>query len=209
MGEGRMPGVDRALRVDRPPGGDPVEGRDALARVGGSSSARSSSDPSHPVKPFVSHSCGVSEVRIRAATPEDADVIAEVFIASFGTLTFLPQLHTDAETFDFIANKVVGEQEVLVAERHGGIVGFLAMSHGNFLEHMYVHPDSQGRGVGSALLMRAKQRMPDGFRLWLFQQNTQARRFYERHGLRAIEFTEGAGNEEQMPDALYEWRPGT
>ena len=182
-----MPGVDRALGVDRQPGGDPLEGRDALARVGGSSSARSSSDPSHPVKPFVSHSCGVSEVRIRAATPEDADVIAEVFIASFDTLTFLPQLHTDAETF----------------------VGFVAMTQGNFLEHMYVHPDSQGRGVGSALLTRAKQRMPNGFRLWLFQQNTQARRFYERHGLRAIEFTEGAGDEEQMPDALYEWRPGT
>jgi ribosomal protein S18 acetylase RimI-like enzyme len=152
----------------------------------------------------------VSEkVRIRAATPEDADAIAEVFIASFATLSFLPRLHTNAETIDFIANKVLREQEVLVAEQNGGIVGFVAMAHGNFLEHLYVHPDSQGRGVGSVLLMRAKQRMPDGFRLWLFQQNTQARRFYERHGLRAIEFTEGAGNEEQMPDALYEWRPGT
>jgi ribosomal protein S18 acetylase RimI-like enzyme len=152
----------------------------------------------------------VSEkVRIRAATPEDADAIAEVFIASFATLSFLPRLHTNAETIDFIANKVLREQEVLVAEQNGGIVGFVAMAHGNFLEHLYVHPDSQGRGVGRVLLMRAKQRMPDGFRLWLFQQNTQGRRFYERHGLRAIEFTEGAGNEEQMPDALYEWRPGT
>jgi ribosomal protein S18 acetylase RimI-like enzyme len=152
----------------------------------------------------------VSEkVRIRAATPEDADAIAEVFIASFATLSFLPRLHTNAETIDFIANKVLREQEVLVAEQNGGIVGFVAMAHGNFLEHLYVDPDSQGRGVGSVLLMRAKQRMPNGFRLWLFQQNTQARRFYERHGLRAIEFTEGAGNEEQMPDALYEWRPGT
>ncbi|MET1011169.1 MAG: GNAT family N-acetyltransferase [Actinomycetota bacterium] len=149
------------------------------------------------------------KMRIRAATPEDADVIAEVFIASFATLSFLPRLHTNAETIDFIANKVLREQEVLVAEQNGGIVGFVAMAHGNFLEHLYVHPDSQGRGVGSVLLMRAKQRMPDGFRLWLFQQNTQARRFYERHGLRAIEFTEGAGNEERMPDALYEWRPGT
>ena len=148
-------------------------------------------------------------MRIRAATPEDADAIAEVFIASFATLSFLPRLHTNAETIDFIANKVLREQEVLVAEQNGGIVGFVAMAHGNFLEHLYVHPDSQGRGVGSVLLMRAKQRMPDGFRLWLFQQNTQARRFYERHGLRAIEFTEGAGNEERMPDALYEWRPGT
>jgi ribosomal protein S18 acetylase RimI-like enzyme len=152
----------------------------------------------------------VSEkVRIRAATPEDADAIAEVFIASFATLSFLPRLHTNAETIDFIANKVLREQEVLVAEQNGGIVGFVAMAHGNFLEHLYVHPDSQGRGVGSVLLTRAKQRMPNGFRLWLFQQNTQARRFYERHGLRAIEFTEGAGNEEQMPDAMYEWRPGT
>ena len=148
-------------------------------------------------------------MRIRAATPEDVDAIAEVFIASFATLTFLPRLHTDAETSDFIANKVLREQEVLIAEQNGGIVGFVAMAHGNFLEHMYVHPDSQGRGVGSALLMRAKQRMPNGFRLWLFQQNTQARRFYERHGLRAVEFTEGAGNDEQMPDAPYEWRPDT
>jgi ribosomal protein S18 acetylase RimI-like enzyme len=150
---------------------------------------------------------GVADkVRIRTATPGDADAIAEVFIASFDTLTFLPRLHTNAETLDFIANKVLREQEVLVAEENGGIVGFTAMAHGNFLEHLYVHPDSQGRGIGSGLLARAKERMPGGFRLWVFQQNTQARRFYERHGLRVIELTEGAGNEEQMPDALYEWR---
>ena len=146
------------------------------------------------------------KVRIQTATPGDADAIAEVFIASFDTLTFLPRLHTNAETLDFIANKVLREQEVLVAEENGGIVGFIAMEHGNLLEHLYVHPDSQGRGIGSALLARAKERMPGGFRLWVFQQNTQARRFYERHGLRVVELTEGAGNEEQMPDALYEWR---
>jgi hypothetical protein len=35
-----------------------------------------------------------------------------------------------------------------------------------------------------------------------------ARRFYERHGLRAVRFTDGTGNEEKTPDALYEWRPG-
>ena len=146
------------------------------------------------------------EVRIRAATHEDADAVARVFIASFGTLTFLPKLHTDEETFDFIANTVLREQEVLVAEIGRAPGGFVAMGHGNFVEHLYVHPDHQRRGIGSALLECAKERMPGGFRLWTFQENTAARRFYERRGLRAIELTDGAGNEEQTPDVLYEWR---
>lgn len=147
------------------------------------------------------------EVRIRAATDDDADAIARLFIASFGTLTFLPKLHTDEETVDFITNTVVREQEVVVAESDDAPVGFVAMAHGDFVQHLYVHPEHQRRGIGSALLDRAKERMPDGFRLWTFQQNTAARRFYERHGLDVIELTDGAGNEEQTPDVLYGWRP--
>jgi hypothetical protein len=100
------------------------------------------------------------------------------------------------------------EQEVLVAEEDGTIVGFLAMAHADTLEHLYDLPGSQGR-VGGALLARAKERMPGGFCLWVFQQNAEARRSYERHGLSLIERTEGAGNEERMPDARYEWRPDT
>jgi GNAT superfamily N-acetyltransferase len=74
--------------------------------------------------------------------------------------------------------------------------------------HLYVHPDLQGRGIGDALLTRAKELRPDGFRLWVFQRNTNARRFYEHRGLRLVELTDGEGNEEREPDALYEWRPG-
>ena len=64
------------------------------------------------------------------------------------------------------------------------------------------------RGIGSALLERAKARMPGGFRLWVFQANTGARRFYERNGLRVVRLTDGSENEEETPDALYEWLPG-
>jgi len=39
---------------------------------------------------------------------------------------------------------------------------------------------------------------------WVFQRNLAARRFYERHGSRLIEMTDGALNEEREPDALYE-----
>lgn len=44
-------------------------------------------------------------------------------------------------------------------------------------------------------------------RLRTFQENHGARRFYERHGFKKLEFADGSGNEEQCPDMLYEWKP--
>jgi GNAT superfamily N-acetyltransferase len=130
-----------------------------------------------------------------------------VFIPSFGSLAFLPRLHTDDEHRAFIANVVLPWQDVVVAEDDGRVAGFIAMTHAKVVEHLYVHPDHQGRGIGSVLLAEAKRRMPGGFRLWVFQENRRARRFYERHGLAVIELTDGSGNEEKTPDALYGW-PG-
>jgi GNAT superfamily N-acetyltransferase len=75
------------------------------------------------------------------------------------------------------------------------------------LLHIYLDADSTGRGIGTQLLELAKARRPGGFTLWTFQQNAGARRFYERHGLHAIEFGDGSGNEERTPDVKYEWRP--
>ena len=72
---------------------------------------------------------------------------------------------------------------------------------------LFVHPDAIGTGVGHALFEHVKTRRPDGFWFWVFQQNDRARRFYEAHGAIAVEFTDGAGNEEKTPDVRYEWRP--
>jgi ribosomal protein S18 acetylase RimI-like enzyme len=149
----------------------------------------------------------VSEgLRIRPAGAEDADPIARLFLASKATLTFLPNMHTDEETFHFIAHIVLRDQDVYVAETNGEITGFVAI-HGDMVEHLYVHPDLLRRGIGSALLQRAKERLPSGFRLWVFVENVPARRFYEQHGLRVIEETDGSRNDERTPDAVYEWKP--
>ena len=83
----------------------------------------------------------------------------------------------------------------------------MASLSNEMLDHFYVHPDAQGRGAGSALLDKAKERRPDGFTFWVFQQNENARRFYERRGCRLVRLTDGSGNEEKTPDALYEWKP--
>ena len=100
----------------------------------------------------------------------------------------------------------VERHETWVAEEHGQVVGFAQLS-ASTLENLYVDPDAQARSIGSALLDHAKQQRPAGFDFWVFQKNDGARRFYERHGCRLVELTDGAGNMEKEPDARYEWRP--
>jgi putative addiction module component (TIGR02574 family) len=41
-------------------------------------------------------------------------------------------------------------------------------------------------------------------RLYTFQANTRARSFWERHGFKAIAYSDGSTNEERCPDVLYE-----
>ena len=143
---------------------------------------------------------------IRRAGPHDADAVADVFTPSFSTLTFLPRLHTAEEDRGFIRNVVLAEHEVWVAEEDSRIVGFASLSDEK-LEHLYVHPDAYGRGIGATLLAKVKERRPQGFEFWVFQKNDGARRFYERHGCRLVTLTDGADNEYGEPDALYQWRP--
>ena len=145
-------------------------------------------------------------MEVRLARPDDTAAVADVYIASFGTLTFLPRLHTEDETRAWIENVVLAHQEVWVAELEGDVVGMASLSD-RVLEHFYVAPGAQSCGVGSALLAKVKERRPSGFTFWVFQQNDNARRFYERRGCRLLELTDGSQNEEKTPDALYEWRP--
>jgi GNAT superfamily N-acetyltransferase len=141
---------------------------------------------------------------IRQATPADVPAIVELFERSLATLTFLPVLHTHEQNETYFGG-VLETQEVWVHEDGGTLQGFITIS--GMVDHLYVEPAAFGTGVADALFEHATRRRPDGFTFWVFQQNARARRFYERHGCRAIEFTDGAHNEERAPDVLYEWRP--
>jgi len=71
---------------------------------------------------------------------------------------------------------------------------------------LYTHPDFIGTGPGSLLIEGAKRSGEAALELWCFQANTYARRFYERHGFKAIRLTDGHDNEEKMPDVRYRWQ---
>lgn len=140
---------------------------------------------------------------IRPALPADADETAAVFSAAFASMRFVPKIHNDAEDRDFI-RALIDEKDVWVALRDLSIRG-LACHHAGWLEQLYVHPAHHGQGIGTALLRQVMAEHPSGLQLWTFRANAGARRFYERHGFIAVEFTDGAHNEEKTPDVRYVW----
>jgi GNAT superfamily N-acetyltransferase len=150
------------------------------------------------------------ELAFRAATAADAARVAEVYLASRKTfLSFAPLAHSDAEVRGWIAEVLIPSGAVTVALDHGRIVGMMALSRDGgigWIDQLYLDPPSVARGIGAALLERAKRDLGRPIRLHTFQANEGARRFYERHGFRALAFGDGSANEEGCPDVLYEWR---
>jgi GNAT superfamily N-acetyltransferase len=145
-------------------------------------------------------------VQLDRATPADADEIAALFgAARSAAMPWLPVVHSAEEDRRFFAS-VIAESEVLVARRDGRPVAFMALD-ADLIGHLYVRPDAQRTGIGSALVEAAKARSPGGLRLWTFQRNVGARGFYAAQGFTEVELTDGSGNEEREPDVLMTWAP--
>jgi putative acetyltransferase len=144
-----------------------------------------------------------ASVAIRPATSTDVEAVAQLHRAvREACLPYLPELHSPEEDLQFFRGRVFPTCTVWV----GGapLAGYCAFRDG-WVEHLYVEPAAQGQGLGSALLRRAMVGQAH-VRLWVFQKNTPAIGFYIRRGFRLVELTDGSGNEEREPDALYEWR---
>jgi ribosomal protein S18 acetylase RimI-like enzyme len=152
------------------------------------------------------------EVAIRSATDADAEQIASVFLASRKAFVgFAPLAHPDDDVRAWIANTLIPGGGVSVAvdqESGGSVVGMMAISQHDgvgWIDHLYLHPSVVGRGIGTRFVDLATESLGSPIRLYTFQQNEGARRFYERHGFRAIVFSDGSDNQERCPDVLYEW----
>lgn len=147
-----------------------------------------------------------THVFFRRATAADAPDVATVYIASRrGAANWLPTVGTDAEIRAFVIDQMVPQRETWVADNAGKIVAVLVL-HDDEVDQFYVAPDAQRRGIGDAMLAHAKRLRPGGLRLWAFQRNAPARRFYEARGFVAIKFTDGSTNMEREADVLYQWQ---
>ena len=98
---------------------------------------------------------------------------------------------------------VFPDHDVEVGEIEGEVLGFVAITD-KWLHHLYVDPNAQRGGLGSALLRRAMAKRTT-LNLWVFQQNVPARKFYKSHGFKEVELTDGQANEEKTPDVHMQW----
>jgi Acetyltransferases len=141
-----------------------------------------------------------SQLVIRAATAADAPAIAAI-----GSVGF-PAVHNDVVGPAFAAAVVeqtystaaliecitrCGDDdnaEFLVAEDDGGVLGYLHYDCDGAepeLHRIYVDLERKRAGIGSGLMRELHSRLRPGssYVLLVAEANTDARAFYERHGL--------------------------
>ena len=154
----------------------------------------------------------MNDFRFRPATREDAEEVADVYLESRKTfLGFAPMAHSDESVRGWIASHLIPSGGVTVALASGPMAPLVAMmalsreERVGWIDQLYLRPSVVGIGIGARFVERAKEELGSPIRLYTFQENEGARRFFERHGFRILELGDGSGNEEGCPDVLYEW----
>ncbi|MEO0989588.1 MAG: GNAT family N-acetyltransferase [Pseudomonadota bacterium] len=138
-------------------------------------------------------------VDVRAAVPEDAAACARIVNDWIDGTEWMPRVHDHEDVQRHYRETVFAQREVLVSGQP--VAGYIALDDQDYVTALFVA--TPGRGIGKALLDRAKVMRPK-LNLWTFQVNTGARRFYAREGFREVEMTTG-DNEEGLPDVRLEW----
>jgi putative acetyltransferase len=126
----------------------------------------------------------------RDAHSADAPCLARIYrLARQVMLPGLPAPWSDAALEDWLRAGLLARHRVTVAVADGRILGYLGRDHdprwdGLRVLHLYLHPDAMGRGLGAALLDRAKAESGGQLSLLAFERARRTRNFYRRHGLR-------------------------
>ena len=150
----------------------------------------------------------MSRFEIRRARPEDLEAAVGVWErARWDAQPWLEERmsYSHDDNLRHFRGIVARESDVWLAIEEDEVAGLLALGQSQ-IDQLYVEPRSQGRGIGTALLDRAKELSPDGLTLFTHQRNERARSFYERRGFRAVQFGVSPPPESE-PDVRYAWDP--
>jgi len=145
------------------------------------------------------------DVAPRLGTVDDIPSVASLFRkVPAENLRYLPVLHTPDEDFRYFRQYLNAGNRLWIVGDDMRPSGFCATTPG-WIEHLYIDPVWQRHGLGTAFVATAKQENT-ALRLWAFQRNRAAIQFYSSQGFVLVEQTDGSGNEEGEPDALFAWQ---
>ncbi|HJU21649.1 MAG TPA: GNAT family N-acetyltransferase [Casimicrobiaceae bacterium] len=146
---------------------------------------------------------------LRPAVPLDAARIAEILVdVRSAFMPYAPLAYSPEDVRSWVAQFLVPSGGTVVAELNDTLVGVMAIEREascSWITQMAVDPFHVGIGIGTSLLQHAFRECPSPIRLYTFQANVGARRFYERNGFRVVGLSDGRTNEECCPDVLYEF----
>lgn len=150
----------------------------------------------------------MAEPTIRPYRVEDLDPVVDLWYCTWhAAFPDLGHFEPKAEWRRRFAEEIAVEDRVFVAEIDGRLAGFLSVTERDcegYVREIFVSPEHQRQGVGTALMALAKQLHPDGLSLHTLQRNVQASAFYEKHGF--VVASRGIGRV-GLPNARYRWRP--
>lgn len=117
---------------------------------------------------------------IRPWQESDRPFLRTLFLhARRANWTWLDGRDWQLEDFDAVTR----DEIIWVAEEDGHRLGFAAVYvNDNFLHSLFVAPDAQGKGVGSALLKKVQSEFTRTGSLKCLVQNRHAQAFYLHHG---------------------------
>ena len=141
---------------------------------------------------------------IEPATAADAGPLARILGDWVRETQWMPVLHSREDDLGFVQRMIVGDRALVARDPHGTARGFIAVRQCD-IAGFYVATAARRQGIGKALLDAAKageRRLA----LWTFAANTGAIALYIREGFTEVERTDGACNEERLPDVRMIWR---
>lgn len=142
--------------------------------------------------------CRIDDVAVLVAGWHATNIATYPYVAEH-------QRHSLADADAFFRDMVLPRCLVLVARRAEQPVGLLALE-APWIRQFAVFAPWQRQGIGGALLQAARTSSPE-LRLFTYQRNTPARRFYEKHGFVAVGFGISPPPEDE-PDVEYRWQAG-
>ena len=142
-------------------------------------------------------------VKFIKAIDEDAAEISQILEDWAASNREIPVVHNVEERADY-GRWLLEHTSVTMIHNDSDVVGFLAVEK-RIIQALYIKKEFQGFGFGQAAI-KFSQKQFEELRLWVFQSNIGAQRFYQRLGFQIVEKSDGEDNDYKLPDVFYCWK---